>query len=103
MQLEHLTLKLPRSVAREVQEREILSLLLDRAFSKLEYYRSRIHSFEKKYGCKLSEMEQRLLSSPEDFVLWEDFILWEGYQRAFEEWRKKYEELKSVLQNYSSS
>ena len=97
MQIESVTLKLPRSVAREIRESEILTLLLDRALSRLEYYRSRLRHFEVKYGKSLEEFRCEIESSKEDFERWDDFILWEGYQRAFEEWKQKYEELRSAF------
>ncbi|NPA48509.1 MAG: hypothetical protein GXO20_00885 [Thermodesulfobacteria bacterium] len=97
---EIVTLKLPPSLAREIREREILNFFADRALSKLEYYRSRLRYFETKYGKSLENFRQEVESAKEDFEKWDDLILWEGYQRAFEEWKEKYEELKSVLQDH---
>ncbi|WP_297057985.1 hypothetical protein [Thermosulfurimonas sp.] len=100
MELEEITLKIPRSVAQGLEKRDILFFLADKALSKLEYYRSRVEIFRRKYGCELKEFQKRVLSHKEDFEKWEDLILWEGYERAYREWKRKYEDLKSVLPDH---
>ncbi len=47
----------------------------------------------------LEEFKKELESKEENFEWWDDFILWEGYEEAYKEWKHKYKEIKSVLQN----
>ena len=41
--------------------------------------KEKIHSFEKKHGCRLGAFEDRIKQLPEDFELWDDLIEWKAY------------------------
>ena len=99
MQLESVTIKIPKFAVKDVQNKEILFFLLDKALTKLEFYRSKCKQFEEKYGKSLEDFKKELESKEENFEWWDDFILWEGYEEAYKEWKHKYEEIKIVLQN----
>ena len=45
----------------------------------------KIHSFEKKHGCRLGAFEDRIKQLPEDFELWDDFIEWKAYEDSLRE------------------
>ncbi len=99
MELESIVVKVPKTVVKDLQNKEILFFLLDKALTKLEYYHSRCKQFEKKYKKSLEEFKKEVESSEENFEWWDDLILWEGYYEAYQEWKRKYEEIKLVLQN----
>ncbi|AEH45883.1 hypothetical protein Thein_2032 [Thermodesulfatator indicus DSM 15286] len=99
MQLENMTIKVPKTAVKDLKDKEILFFLLDKALSKLEFYRSKCKQFEKKYGTTLEKFRQKIEIEEENFEWWDDFILWEGYEKAYQEWKRKYEEIKFVLQN----
>ena len=92
-----ITVKLPRQIAQNLQPREIIFFLLDKALTKVEFYRSKCREFEYKYKKDLNTFKKEVETSVENFALWDDLIMWEGYMQALQEWEKKYEELKSVL------
>ena len=48
---------------------------------------------------QLEKDKKELESKEENFEWWDDLILWEGYEKAYKEWKHKYEEIKIVLQN----
>jgi hypothetical protein len=47
--------------------------------------KEKIHSFEKKHGCRLGAFEDRIKQLPEDFELWDDFIEWKAYEDSLRE------------------
>ncbi len=95
--MEIITLKVPKKVAKDLESKEIIHMLIDKALTKLEYYYSKCKQFEIKYGKNLENFRKELESKEENFEWWDDFIVWEGYQQAYQEWKEKYEELKNVL------
>ena len=99
MQLESITIKIPKTAVKDLQDKEILFFLLDKALTKVEFYHSKCKQFEEKYRKTLDEFKKELESKEENFEWWDDFILWEGYEIAYKEWKRKYEDIKLVLQN----
>ncbi len=96
IELKEITIKLPGDVIKAVSNREIISILLDKALSKAEYYRSRCKEMEEKYGMDFASFKKKVdKAKEEDFSKWDDYILWEAYTLGFKEWNKKYKELKS--------
>ena len=70
---------------------------MDEALMKVEYYRSLMKPFERKYSKFFKDFMKTIESSKEEsFQAWDDLIEWEAYFRAYEEWTRKYEELKNV-------
>jgi hypothetical protein len=46
--LKEVTVKLPQAIAESLEKNEIVSLLLDKALQRLEYYRSQCQEMEQK-------------------------------------------------------
>lgn len=96
--LEEVKLKLPRTVVESMAKNEIISLLLDKAFNKSEYYYTLCKEMEQKYGMEFDEFKKHVEESKEEvFREWDDLMEWEAYHLAHNEWNGKYEELKSCL------
>lgn len=94
--LKEIKIKLPGDVIEAVSNREIIAMFLDKALSKTEYYYSRCKEMEEKYSMDFASFKKQIdEAKKENFSEWDDFILWEGYTLGYEEWKKKYEELKS--------
>jgi hypothetical protein len=92
------TLELPSWINKEKAKEEVLKTLLEKALLKTEYYRSKINPFERKYSLGFYEFKKKVESSPsENFEEWDDLIEWEAYTKAYEEWKKKYDELSECL------
>lgn len=95
-ELKEIKIRLPNNVIETTTNREIIALLLDKALSKAEYFHSRCKEMEEKYGMDFVSFKKKVdESKEEDFSDWDNLILWEGYALGYEEWNKKYEELKS--------
>ncbi len=87
---------LPSNIIETVSNKEIIVMLLDKALSKAEYYHSRCHEMEEKYGLDFASFKKKIdEEEKEKFSDWDDFILWEGYMLGAKEWDEKYEELKN--------
>lgn len=96
--LTEIKLALPSDLAGSITSGEIIDLLLDKAFCKAEYYRSRCSEFTCKYRLSFTEFKQRLETSDKEiYSEWDDLLLWEGYELARMEWQKKYEELRVCM------
>ncbi len=88
-------LKLPSDMIETISNKEIITLLLDKALSKAEYYQSNCKEFEEKYNMDFASFKKRgEEAEQEDFTEWDDLIMWEGYELGYKEWKRKYEELK---------
>ena len=89
-----LTVKIPSWVKKEEAEDDFLRNLMGKALLKMEFYRSRMRSFQTKYHITFSEFQQRVQTAAEEnFVEWDDLIEWEAYQTAFSQWEERYQEL----------
>jgi len=92
--METLTLKLPSWINKEEAENEFLDNLRIKAQLKIEYYRSKMLPFEKKYHTSLAEFKNRFKSeNKENFVQWDDFIEWEASFTLYNEWKQRLEEI----------
>ncbi len=89
------TIKLPVTLVETISNREILSLLLDKALGKREYYRSKCRTMEDKHHTNFPAYKRSVEETREEnFTEWDDLILWEGYEIAYQEWSRKFEELR---------
>lgn len=94
-----LRLKLPSDLIETISNKEIISLLLDKVLSKAEYYRSKCKEFEAKYNMDFASFKTKVESSGKEiFTEWDDLIVWEGYKLGYNEWKRKYEELKGCME-----
>jgi len=93
--LKEITVKLPTDLVNTITPGEIVSLLLDKALSKSEYYLSKCKEFEEKYHLPLADFKKKIEEDNDEvFEDWDHLLIWEGYELAYQEWKKKYEELK---------
>ena len=70
-------------------------MLLDKALSKAEYYKSNCKEFEDKYNMDFASFKKKVEEAKQEvFTEWDDIVVWEGYELAYKEWKRKYEELK---------
>jgi hypothetical protein len=96
--LKEIRVKLPALIAGAFSDREILSLMLDKALGKAEYYLSRCKEMAEKCGTDFLSFKKRAEESEEEvFSDWDDLLLWEGYEASLTEWQTKYEELKRCM------
>lgn len=95
--LKEIKFKLPSEIADSISKKEIVGLLTEKAFSKAEYYHSRYKEMEEKHGMEFESFKRKVETSKEDFSWWDDLLMWEGYELAYKEWKKKYEELRDCM------
>ncbi|MCP5106192.1 MAG: hypothetical protein GY950_22590 [bacterium] len=96
--LKEIKLKLPQNVVESLAKNEIVSLLLDKAFNKTEYYLSLSREMQQKYGMDFNQFKKKVEENKEEvFQEWDDLMEWEAYELAHKEWQTKYEELKSCM------
>lgn len=89
-----LTVKVPSWVKKEEAREEFLRNLRGKALFKMEFYRSKMIPFEKKYGLSFIQFQEKVKSaSEESFEEWDDLVEWEAYYTAFTEWESRYQEL----------
>ncbi len=97
--LKEYRIKLPVHVIESISKKEIIELLLNKALNKTEYYQSKSQEMEEKYGTVFDEFKKQVDGSEkEKFAEWDNLILWEGYILGYQEWKKKYEELKDCME-----
>ncbi|MFH1859681.1 MAG: hypothetical protein ABH870_01510 [bacterium] len=91
-------LHVPKWVKEEKGEVDIIRSLSFGAFAKMEYYQSRMLSFEKKYGMPYERFEKRMKNAKEEHLEeWDNFIIWEGFHQAYCEWQERYNGLKKCM------
>ncbi len=96
--LKEVKLKLPGNIVESLAKNEIISLLLDKAYNKTEYYLTRCQEMEQKYGKPFADFKKQVEESKEEvFEEWDDLIEWEAYELAYKDWKEKYEELKNCM------
>jgi hypothetical protein len=96
--LKEVKLKLPGIVVESLAKNEIISLLLDKAFNKSEYYLTRCKEMEQKYGKPFTDFKRQVDQGKEEvFEEWDDLIEWEAYELAHKDWKEKYQELKNCM------
>ncbi len=96
--LKEIKIKLPSDTANSVSKKEIVGLLAEKAFGKAEYYRSKCKEMEDKKETDFESFKKQTESSEENFSRWDDLLIWEGYELAYKEWKKKYEELRDCME-----
>lgn len=93
-------IRVPRWVKEEKGENDIVRSLLFEASGKMEYYRSRMLGFEKKYGMSYERFEKKIEGAKkEDCKEWDDLVTWEGFHQAYCEWKERYEGLKECTRS----
>ena len=96
--LKEIMIKLPGDLADTISDKEIITLLLDKALSKAEFYHSRCNEYKEKHGMDFNVFKRKVEKSKKEiFTDWDDLMAWEGYELGYQEWKKKYEELKSCM------
>jgi len=96
--LKEIKVKLPENVVESLAKNEIISLLVDKAFNKSEYYLTSCLEMEQKYGKPFIDFKRQVEESKEEiFEEWDDLIEWEAYELAYKDWNEKYEELKNCM------
>ena len=89
------TLTLPNWIDKGEAQKEVVRNLRSHALLKMEFYRSRMKTYEAKYTTTFPRFQRRVTKSPkEDFTAWDDLIEWEAYYRAYQEWKKRHTELR---------
>ena len=102
--MKKIILEIPSWIGEVEARKEFFRFLINEALMKAEYYRSLVKPFERKYSTSFKNFRKQIeTSEQEDFQAWDDLIEWEAYFRAYEEWSKKYEELKNVWANNRDS
>lgn len=92
--MDTLTIKLPSWINKQEAETELLSNLKLKAQLKMEYYRSKMLPFEKKYGVSFDEFKNRFnAKNKENFDEWDDFIEWEASHILYIQWKQRFEEI----------
>ena len=92
-----ITLRIPPSIAADIKNSEIVALLLDKALGKRDFYKSKIRVFESKYGTNFASFKKKSEKGVESFKDWDDLLLWEGFLLAYDEWNRKYEDLRLCM------
>ncbi len=91
--METLTLKLPPWVNKEEAKNELFNNLKIKAQLKMEYYRSKMLPFEKKYNTSFKIFQNRFKpKTDENFQEWDDLIEWEASYTLFNEWEERFKE-----------
>jgi hypothetical protein len=55
---------------------------------------------EQKYGMGFTDFNKKVEENENEiFEEWDDLMEWEAYELAYNEWKEKYEELKSCLES----
>lgn len=74
-------------------------MLLDKALTNAEYYRSKCNEYMEKYGMDFASFKKKVEESQEEvFSDWDDLLVWEGFELAYKEWKKKCEGLKGCTE-----
>ena len=93
--LKEVTIKLPKGLANKISTKEIVGMVMDKAVTMAEYYRSRCKEFEQKYGTNFAAFKKKVESAKnENTAAWDDMLLWEGFELAYHEWSNKNRELR---------
>jgi hypothetical protein len=89
------TIALPSWISKDEAQDVVVRDLRAHALLKLEFYRSKMKPFEAKYATTFPRFQRWVeKTSKEDFTAWDDLIEWEAYYRGYQEWKKRYAELR---------
>jgi hypothetical protein len=84
--VKEITIKLPTGVAESVSAEELVSMVMDKALTMAEYYRSRCKEYEQKYGMDFGAFKKKVESAgAERASEWDDMLVWEGFELAYQE------------------
>src|SRR5713101_4321838 len=93
--MKKVTIALPSWIGQEEAQDMVVRDLRAHALLKLEFYRSNMTPFEVKYATTFLQFQRRVeKASQEDLAAWDDRIEWEAYYRSYQEWKKRYAELR---------
>lgn len=94
--LKEITIKLPKGLANAISAKEIVCMVMDKALTMAEYYRSRCKEFEQKYGMGFDAFKKKVESAGKERTSdWDDMLVWEGFELAYKEWKSKSKELQA--------
>ncbi len=97
IQTSKVIVRIPPSVAADIGNSEIIDLLLGKEKEKKDLYKSKIKTFESKYGTNYASFKKKSEQGDENFQEWDDLLLWEGFSLAYREWNRKYRDLKRCM------
>ena len=93
--MKKVTIALPSWISKDEARDVVMRDLRTHALLKLEFYRSKMKPFETRYAATFPRFQRRVEKTPkEDFAAWDDLIEWEAYYRGYQEWKKRYAELR---------
>ena len=93
--MQKITIALPSWIGPGEAQDLVMRDLRAHALLKLEFYRSKMKPFEAKYTTTFPRFQRRVATAAEeDCVAWDDLIAWETYYRNYQEWKKRYTELR---------
>jgi hypothetical protein len=93
--MKKVTIALPNWIGEDEVQDMVVRDLRARALLKLEFYRSKMKPFEAKYATTFPRFQRRVeKATQEEFAAWGDLIEWEAYYRGYQEWKKRYTELR---------
>ena len=93
--MKKVTIVLPSWIGQDEAQDVVVRDLRARALLKLEFYRSKMKPFEVRYATTFPRFQRRVeKATQEDCAAWDDLIEWEAYYRGYQEWKKRYAELR---------
>ena len=93
--MKKVTIALPSGIGQDEAQNIVVRDLRAHAMLKLEFYRSKMKPFEAKYATTFPRFQRRVeKGAQEDCAAWDDLIEWEAYYRGYQEWKKRYAELR---------
>jgi len=72
-----------------ISQDEIKDYLKLKTLSQLAIYKEKIRLFENKYASNFSQFEKKMISSKEEFEVWDDYIEWKAYEGLLLDLKKK--------------
>jgi hypothetical protein len=95
--MKKVTIALPSWIGQDEVQDMVVRDLRANALLKLEFYRSKMKSFEAKYATTFPRFQRRVeKAAQEDLAAWDDFIEWEASYRGYQEWKKRHAELRHL-------
>jgi hypothetical protein len=93
--MKKVTIALPNWIGEDEAQDMVVRDLRAHALLKLEFYRSKMKPLEAKYATTFLRFQRRVeKDTQEQFAAWDDLIEWEAYYRGYQEWKKRYTELR---------
>ena len=86
----YINIKIPVEVMKSMNKEDIYRDIIDKAITKIEFYKSKCIIFEKKYKCNLINFKNKIeKTKKEDYAKWDDLIEWEAYDQGKKEWEQQ--------------